>query len=67
MFTCIVLFKAEAVAEKIGYADSILNNTVLNEEYNDVNMYFLFSKFNLEHNTVLNEEYNDVNMLFFFF
>ena len=35
--------QAEAIAEKIGYAESILNDTALDEEYADVSVYCFLS------------------------
>ncbi|BFZ23239.1 hypothetical protein BsWGS_26278 [Bradybaena similaris] len=50
--------KAEAISEKIGYADSILNDTALNEEYAGVEFYpdryFNNVIGNLKHTAILN-------------
>lgn len=50
--------KAEAVTEKIGYSDSILNDTALNEEFQDVTYspdhYFENVLANIRHITVTN-------------
>ncbi|CAG5129048.1 unnamed protein product, partial [Candidula unifasciata] len=50
--------KAEAISEKIGYADSILNDTALNEEYQGVEFYpdryFDNVISNLKHTAILN-------------